>query len=333
MKSIIIAEVGVNHNGSMFKAKKLINISKQAGADFVKFQCYIPEEIVIKNLPKLDYQKNKNKKESMRQLLNKYYLNFTQLEILKKYSQKKKINFLCSPFGEKSFFFLKKLKLNYIKIASGEITNFPLLKLIAKYNKIIFLSTGMSNLKEVSQALNFLIKEGQSKKKIYLLHCTTQYPTLPEDVNLNAMLTLKKRFKLDVGYSDHTMSYEASICAVSLGAKVIEKHITLDKKMKGPDHKASLEPKEFINFVEKIRNIEKMRGSYSKNPTVKEKKILAFVRKSIVARTRILKGEMFSEKNITTKRANRGLSAINFYKISNVKKAKRNYKIDDIIKI
>jgi len=333
MKTIVIAEVGVNHNGSMPKAKKLIDIAKKAGADFVKFQSYIPEEIVTKNLPKLNYQKNKNKKENMRQLLDKYYLNFDKLKTLKEYSKKKNINFLCSPFGEKSFFFLKNLRLGHIKIASGEITNFPLLKLIAKYNKIIFLSTGMSYLNEVNQALNFLIKEGQNKKKIYLLHCTTQYPTLPEDVNLNAMLTLKKFFKLDVGYSDHTKGYEASMCAVSLGAKVIEKHITLNKKMNGPDHKASLNPEEFIDFVEKIRNIEKMRGSYSKSPTAKEKKILTLVRKSIVARTQISKGELFSEKNITTKRAKGGSSAINFYKVSKKKRAKRNYKVDDIIVI
>lgn len=165
MKTIVIAEIGVNHNGSIFKAKKLIDIAKKANADFVKFQSYIPDEIVTNDLPKLNYQKNKNKKESMKQLLDKYYLNFSKLKILKNYSKKKNINFLCSPFGEKSFFFIKKLRLNYIKIASGEITNFPLLKLIAKYNKIIFLSTGMSYLNEVSRALNFLIKNGQSKKK------------------------------------------------------------------------------------------------------------------------------------------------------------------------
>jgi N,N'-diacetyllegionaminate synthase len=335
MKTIVIAEIGVNHNGSIFKAKKLIDIAKKANADFVKFQSYIPDEIVTNDLPKLNYQKNKNKnkKESMKQLLDKYYLNFNNLKILKNYSKKKKINFLCSPFGEKSFLFIKKLRLNYIKIASGEITNFPLLKLIAKYNKIIFLSTGMSYLNEVSRALNFLIKNGQSKKKIYLLHCTTQYPTLPEDTNLNAMITLKKKFKIAIGYSDHTTGCEASLCAVSLGAKVIEKHLTLDKKMEGPDHKASLEPEEFIKFVKKIRNIEKMRGSYVKTPTAKEKKILPFIRKSIVAKTQISKGELFSEKNITAKRSNGGVSAINFYKISNKKKAKKNFQIDDIIEL
>ena len=331
MKTIVIAEIGVNHNGSIFKAKKLIDIAKKANADFVKFQSYIPDEIVTNDLPKLNYQKNK--KESMKQLLDKYYLNFNKLKILKNYSKKKNINFLCSPFGEKSFFFIKKLRLKYIKIASGEITNFPLLKLIAGHNKIIFLSTGMSYLYEVNRALNFLIKNGQSKKKIYLLHCTTQYPTLPEDTNLNAMITLKKKFKIAIGYSDHTTGCEASLCAVSLGAKVIEKHLTLDKKMEGPDHKASLEPEEFIQFVKKIRNIEKMRGSYAKIPTVKEKKILPFIRKSIVAKTQILKGELFSEKNITAKRSNGGVSAINFYKISNKIKAKKNYQIDDIIEL
>ena len=333
MKTIVIAEIGVNHNGSVSKAKKLIDIAKKASADFVKFQSYIPDEIVTKDLPKLNYQKNKNKKESMKQLLSKFYFNFNKLKILKNYSKKKKIKFLCSPFGEKSFFFIKKLSLKYIKIASGEITNFPLLKLIAKYNKVIFLSTGMSYLNEVSRALNFLIKNGQSKKKIYLLHCTTQYPTLPEDVNLNAMLTLKKKFKIAIGYSDHTTGCEAALCAVSLGAKVIEKHLTLDKKMEGPDHNASLEPEEFIKFVKKIRNIEEMRGSYAKIPTAKEKEILPFVRKSIVAKTQISKGELFSEKNITVKRSKGGVSAINFYKISNKKKAKRNFQIDDIIEL
>ncbi len=264
----------------------------------------------------------------MKQLLDKYYLNFSKLKILKNYSKKKNINFLCSPFGEKSFFFIKKLRLNYIKIASGEITNFPLLKLIAKYNKIIFLSTGMSYLNEVSRALNFLIKNGQSKKKIYLLHCTTQYPTLPEDTNLNVILTLKKKFKINIGYSDHTTGCEAALCAVSLGATILEKHLTLNKNLKGPDHKASLNPAEFKLMVKTVRIVEKvLGGKIKKITTTKEKKILPFIRKSIVAKTQISKGEFFSEKNITTKRSNGGVSAINFYKISKKKKQKKIFKL------
>ena len=262
----IIAEIGINHNGSLKLAKKLVDCAKNSGADYVKIQNYVPNLIVTKTTPKANYQSDKNKKkEKMFEMLKKYHFNFSKTSQLIKYCKKKNIKFLSSPFDDISFDFLKKKKLNIIKIASGEITNFPLLKSIAQYNKKILLSTGMSNLLEIEKTINFLNKSGLQKKNITILHCTSQYPTKAKDVNLNAMVTLKDKFNLDIGLSDHTLGFEASICAVHQGAKFIEKHLTLDKKMKGPDHQASLEPEEFKNFVKSLRNTPYLASSYQKN--------------------------------------------------------------------
>ncbi len=329
-KLIIIAEIGINHNGSLKIAKKLVDKAKDSGADFIKIQNYLPGLIVTKNNPKAQYQKNNNQNENMQSMLKKYHFNFSKTSQLLKYCKKKNIKFLSSPFDEVSFNYLKKKRLSLIKIPSGEITNFPLLKVIAKYNKKIILSTGMSKLKEVKNALDFLRRNGLKKNNITILHCTSQYPTKPEDVNLKAMLTLKKEFKVNVGLSDHTLGFESSICAVYLGATVIEKHFTLNKNMEGPDHKSSLEPNEFKNFVQALRNTKFVAGSSKKKPSKEELKLAKLVRKRIVAKKNIFKGQILNVDNITTKRSNKGTDASKFFDFIN-KKAKKNYRIDQAI--
>ncbi len=330
-KLIIIAEIGINHNGSLKLAKKLAKEAKNSGADYVKIQNYDPESIVTKSTPKASYQRNPNNyNEKMYTLLKKNHFSFLKTEKFIKYCKKIKIKFLSSPFDEKSFEFLKKNQLNLIKIPSGEITNFLLLKSIAKYKRKIILSTGMSNLVEVKNAVKFLSKHGLSKNKITILHCTSQYPTKPKDVNLNAMLTIKKKLNLDVGLSDHTQGFESSICAVYLGAKIIEKHLTLSKKMEGPDHLTSLEPDEFKKFVVSLRNTMSVAGSSQKKPSANEIKLSNLVRKRIVAKKYIYKNDIFSVQNITTKRSSKGTDASKFFNFIN-KKAKKNYKIDQPI--
>lgn len=330
-KVTIIAEIGVNHNNKLNVAKNLIDIAKNSGADYVKFQSYKTENIVLKPAKITSYQKkNLKKKITQFQLLKKLELSEYKQKYLINYCKKKKIKFLSSPFDLESLKFLYSQKIFSIKIASGEITNFSLLKSIGRRAKKIFLSTGMSNMKEIYNALNILLKNGVKKKNIIILHCHSDYPTKLIDVNLLAMKEIKKKFKIDVGYSDHTLGPETAIAAVSLGAKVIEKHITLDKKMFGPDHAASMEPEEFINFVKLIRNTEILLGKSKKKPTSSEIKIRKLVRKSLVAKTNIKKGEIFSEKNITSKRPENGISASFINKIIG-KKSKKNFKIDQLI--
>jgi N,N'-diacetyllegionaminate synthase len=330
-KLIIIAEIGINHNGSLKIAKKLVEHAKACGADYVKIQNYIPSMIVTKSNPKAKYQYDSSKnKEKMISMLAKYHFDFKKTIELMKFCKKIKIKFLSSPFDELSFNFLKKNRQKLIKIPSGEITNFPLLKLIAKYNNKIILSTGMSYLNEVKRTIKFMIKSGLNNKNISVLHCTSQYPTKPKDVNLSAMLTLKKKLNLDVGLSDHTLGFESSICAVYMGATIIEKHLTLSKKMKGPDHKTSLEPDEFRKFVTSLRNTKFISGSSKKQPTRNEKKLAKLVRKRIVAKKNIKKNEVFNINNITVKRSNKGIDASNYFRMIN-KKAKKNYKIDQAI--
>jgi N,N'-diacetyllegionaminate synthase len=327
----IIAEIGINHNGSYSIAKKLVDEAQSAGADYVKFQNFIPEELVTTNLPRAKYQLSKIKKNtSMLEMLKKYNFDLKKTQKIIKYCKKKKIKFLSSPFDNVSLNFLIKKKIKLIKIASGEITNFLMLKLIANYNLKIIMSTGMSNIKEVSDAVKFLIKNGFKKNNIILLHCTSEYPAKPRNVNLNAMLSLKKKFRLPYGYSDHTNGYEASICAVCMGATVIEKHLTLDKKLEGPDHKASLTPKEFSQFVKILRNVKIIKGSFIKKPTSDEKKMIKSARKYIVAKKNIKKNDNFTYENITVKRSGKGISAKNFFKILN-KKAKKSYYKDEVI--
>ena len=325
----IIAEAGVNHNGNLKLAYRLIDAAKFAGADYVKFQTGIPELSISKYAKKAKYQiKNTKKKESQLQMVKRITLPLSCFYKLKKYSKKKKINFLSSPFDEISLKYLKKLNMEYIKVASGEIINYQLIKKIAKSKKKIILSTGMSTMKEIGNTLKILKKNGA--RAITLLQCNTEYPTPYEHVNLKAMLTMKNNFKTDVGLSDHSLGIEAPVASVALGAKIIEKHLTLNKKMKGPDHLSSLEPKEFKLMVRSIRNVEKCLGNGKKIPSLSEKPNIKAARKSIVASRNIYKGELFTSNNLTTKRPGDGLSPMLWNKVLG-KKAKKNYLKDQKI--
>ena len=328
---LIIAEIGVNHNGDIKLAKKLIDKAKDCGADFVKFQIYETTNMVTKNAPKAKYQINKkNSKETHYEMLKKYEVNSNFLKKISDYSKKKKINFLASVFDLNSLNILKKINPKYIKIPSGEITNLPLLEKIGKLNLKVIMSSGMSNMKELDNALKVLIKSGTFKKNIIILHCTTSYPTKFDDVNLNAMLKIKKKLNIEIGYSDHTKGIEVAIAAISLGAKVIEKHFTLNKRLNGPDHLSSLNPLEFKEMVKSIRNVENAFGSSLKKPTKIETQNSLIVRKSIFAQKNIKKGEKFSLENICIKRPGVGKSPMMWYKLIG-KKSKKNYKADELI--
>ncbi len=333
MKIKIIAEAGVNHNGQLKYALDLVDKAAASGADFIKFQNFIPSELATAESPKAEYQKKNYKKFSNQlEMLKSLMLSSSDYKKIINRCKKKGIKFLSSPFDIKSINNLKKLNLAIFKIPSGEINNIPYLELIGKLNKEIILSTGMSNIKEVLRAINILEKAGCKKSKITVLHCNTDYPTQFNDVNLNCIKTLQKICKTKVGLSDHTMGIEVPIAAAALGINVIEKHLTLSRKMKGPDHKASLLPREFRQMVCSIRNIEDSMGSFIKKPTNSELKNISLVRKSIVASKRIKRGELFTTKNITTKRPGTGLSASNWHKVLG-KKSKYNFKLNDLIKI
>lgn len=332
MKSIIIAEAGVNHNGNLKLAFKMIDIASKAHADYIKFQTFSPYDLVQKNFGLAKYQVGSINSSNQRDMLKKYFLSEINHKKLIERCKLKKIKFLSSPFDIKSIDLLKKLKLKTIKIPSGEITNIPYLQHLAKLNKKLILSTGMSDEKEIQTALKILISNGTKKNNITLLHCSTEYPASLENLNLKSIIFLKKKFNISVGYSDHSLGYEAAISAVSLGAEVIEKHFTLNKGFKGPDHKASLNPRELKEFVEKIRLTEKILGNSQKKPNKKELKNSKFVRKFIVASKNILKGERLSKFNITTKRAKKGVSASLWLKVIG-KKSKFNFLEDENIKI
>jgi N,N'-diacetyllegionaminate synthase len=330
-KIIIIAEVGINHNGSILNAKKLINLAKRAGADYVKFQSYKSNNLVCENFNISNYQlRNIKKRITQFDLLKKYELNENQHKEIIRYCKKKKIRFLSSPFDTDSLSLLYSLNIFDIKIPSGEINNYILLKKIAQRAKKIFLSTGMSKINEIGQAIKILINNGALKKNITVLHCHSDYPTNLSDVNLLAMLTIASRFKVRIGYSDHTLGKETGIAAAALGAQVLEKHITLSKNMRGPDHKASMNPKQFIDYVSSIRKTENLLGSYIKKPSKSEILNKRFTRKSIVAKVNIKKGELFSESNIISKRPEGGVSPLLWNNFIN-KKAKKNFLKDQFI--
>lgn len=333
-KTIIIAEIGVNHNGKLKLAKKLIEIAAKANVDYVKFQTSIPSLHISENAKQAIYQKSNFpiKNNSQLAMAKKLAFDFNIFPTLKKFCKKKNVKFLSSAFDIESIKFLYKLKQDYFKIPSSEITNYPYLKELGKLNKKIILSTGMSNLNMVRDAIKVLQKYGTKKKNIILLHCNTAYPTPIKDVNLNAMLSLKKKFKCEVGYSDHTEGNIVSLAAVSLGAKIIERHITISKKMKGPDHKSSLEPRELIKLVKDIRDLQTALGNRNKNITNSEKKNIIAARKSLVASKKIIKGEKFTHKNITSKRPGSGLSPM-LYPMIIGKKSKKNYNKDEFIKL
>ena len=331
MSTLIIAEAGVNHNGSLEIAKELAKTAKLCGADIVKYQTARIDSIVSKNAKMANYQKqNIGENISQKKMLEGLLLSFDEFIELSNYCKMIGISFLSTPFDLDSICFLESFHFNFWKIPSGEITNLPYLKKIAENHTDIILSTGMSNLDEIDAALNVLKSNGAGK--ITLLHCNTQYPTPMEDVNLNAMLTLKDRYQCDVGYSDHTLGIEVPIAAVALGATVIEKHFTLDRNMEGPDHKASLEPCELKSMVSAIRNIEKALGTGIKESSPSETENKDIARKSIVASKMIKKGEQFTENNITTKRPGSGISPMKWYNVIGTV-AKRDFQEDELIEL
>lgn len=332
-KVFIIAEAGVNHNGSLNTAKKLVDVAVNAGADAVKFQTFNAELVVSKYAPKAGYQKvATGKDESQLEMIKKLELDFNAHKELLRYCLKKKIIFISSPFDLESIDLLNKLGLKIIKVPSGEITNLPYLRKVGALKKKIILSTGMSKFMEVKQAVDILVKSGTKKKDIAVLHCNTEYPTPMRDVNLKAMQTIGNKLGVAIGYSDHTLGKEVSLAAVAMGAAVIEKHFTLDRNMSGPDHRASLEPAEFSDMVKMIRNIESAFGTGEKKLTISEKKNLAIARKSIFAASPIKKGEKFTEKNITVKRPGLGLSPM-MWDVVIGKRARRDFKAEELILI
>jgi len=329
--TFIIAEAGVNHNGDITLAKKLIDVACMAGADAVKFQTFKATNVVSKYAQKADYQKETtNKSESQFEMIKKLELNEKIHNELISYCHSKNILFLSTPFDIESIDLLNKLGMKIFKIPSGEITNLPYLRHIGALGKEIILSTGMADLGEVEDALDILIASGTPKENITILHATTEYPCPIEEVNLRAMQTISEAFKIRVGYSDHTNGIEVPIAAVAMGAVVIEKHFTLDNTMEGPDHKASLEPEELIKMVKAIRNIEKSLGSGIKKPSASEVKNIIIARKSIVASCRIRKGEMLTSDNITIKRPGNGINPMRFDEIIG-SIALKNYLEDELI--
>lgn len=327
-KVFIIAEAGVNHNGSLDLAKKLVDKALEAGVDCIKFQTFKSENLVSMSAQMAEYQKeNLGKDESQYKMLKELEISFEEFKELKKYCEEKNIMFLSTPFDLESCDFLNDLDMKIFKIPSGEITNLPYLRKINSFGKKVILSTGMANLNEIQDALNVL-----KDCEVSLLHCTTEYPCPYDNVNLNAIDTLRKEFKLEVGYSDHTQGIEVPIAAVAKGATIIEKHFTLDRNMEGPDHKASLEPNELKQMVTSIRNIEKAFGNGTKEPQECEKKNIEIARKSIVAKINIKKGEIFTENNLTTKRPGSGISPMKWDFIIG-KTATKDYQEDELISL
>lgn len=307
--TFIIAEAGVNHNGDAARAHALIDAAAAAGADAVKFQTFRPELIVTKAAQKANYQKVQTGDDrSQHDMLAELTLEEGVYRDLAQHSSQKHITFLSTPFDPASADLLKSLKVPLIKISSGDLTNLPLLRHIAAMHLPIFLSTGMATLGEIEASINALVDAGASRPDITLLHCNTEYPTPWQDVNLNVMETLRRAFDLKVGYSDHTVGIEIACAAVALGASVIEKHFTLDRNLPGPDHKASLEPRELASMVQSIRHIEIAMGSARKAPTASELPNLTVARRSLVAARNIKAGETFGPENILAKRAEHGLS-------------------------
>ncbi len=331
MSVFIIAEAGVNHNGSIDLAKKLIDVASDAGADAVKFQTFKAEKLVSKNAQKAEYQKKTtDKKESQFDMIKKLELDNETHKNLISYCHSRNIIFLSSPFDIDSIETLNDLGLEIFKIPSGEITNLPYLRQIGKLNKKVILSTGMSDINDIKNALDIITSEGTTKENITVLHANTMYPTPMRDVNLKAMMTIGNTFDVAFGYSDHTLGIEVDIAAVAMGAKCIEKHFTLDKSMEGPDHEASLEPEELKSMVAAIRNVEEALGSHIKKPSESEKSNIKAARKSIVAKTKIKSGDIFTEKNLTIKRPGNGMSPMRWDEIVGTK-ATKNYLEDDLI--
>lgn len=332
-KVIIIAEAGVNHNGSYELAIKMVDEAKRAGADYVKFQTAKPELVISTFAPKAEYQKETTgAAESQLEMCKAIHLPLTDYRPLKEYCDKVGIGFMSTPFDLVSIDVLEPLDMDYYKIPSGEITNLPYLRKIASKHRPVILSTGMCEVEEVEAALQVLEQGGVKRSDIIVLHCNTEYPTPMADVNLRAMDDLRRSLGVEVGYSDHTKGIEVPIAAVALGATVIEKHFTLDKTMEGPDHKASLEPDELKAMVDAIRNIEQALGDGHKHVSPSERKNMDIARKSIVAARDIRKGEVLTEENITTKRPGNGISPMRWDSVIGTT-AIRDFGYDELIEI
>lgn len=332
---IIIAEAGVNHNGVLDNAFKLVDAAAEAGVDYVKFQTFKAEKLVSKSAKKADYQiqNTNNNQDSQFDMLKKLELSHEDHKRIISYCEQRNIKFFSTAFDLDSLQYLKELGLELVKIPSGEITNLPYLRRAAKLFKRIILSTGMSTIEDISAAVEVFKNEGIKNDQITILHCNTEYPTPMIDVNLKAMLAIGREFETAIGYSDHTLGIEVPVAAVALGASVIEKHFTIDNKMEGPDHAASLEPGELKSMVYAIRNIEQaLSGSGIKEPSESEKKNIAIARKSIVAKRNIEKGEIFTDENLTVKRPGDGISPMQ-WDIVIGKIAQRDFKADDLIVI
>ena len=330
MSIFIIAEAGVNHNGSPETARRLADAAKSAGADCVKFQTFKAENLVSRGAQKAEYQKNTTGGGSQEEMLKKLELSCSDFRALKEYCDSIGICFLSTPFDLESIDFLNTIDMPFWKIPSGEITNYPYLHAIAKTGRPVVMSTGMCNMEEIREAIRALRENGAGE--IRLLHCNTEYPTPFEDVNLKAMQTLRREFGLETGYSDHTQGIEVPIAAAAAGAVMIEKHFTLDRNMEGPDHKASLEPEELAAMVRAIRNIEKATGNGIKVPSPSEKKNIPVARKSIVAKTGIRAGEILTEENLTAKRPGTGISPMRWNEVIGTK-AVRDFKEDEQIEL
>jgi len=331
MKTMVIAEAGVNHNGDLGQAKKLIEVAAKSGADFVKFQTFNADRLVTKKVRMAQYQiQNSQYSESQFEMLKSLELSETMHSELIEESRVQGIGFISTAFDIESANMLLSLGQNIFKIPSGEITNLPYLRHIGSLSKRVILSTGMSNLRQVKNALELLEAAGTSKSQVTVLHCTSAYPAPVIDVNLLAMRTMKEALNVEVGYSDHTLGIEVSIAAVALGATVIEKHFTLDRNLPGPDHKASLEPDELNLLVTQIRNIEKVLGDGVKRPMPSELENIDLIRKSIVAKCSIRKGEIFSELNLAAKRPGTGISPMDWDRIIG-SVARRDFHVDELI--
>lgn len=333
MSVLIIAEAGVNHNGSLSTAKKLVDVAVEAGADVVKFQTFQSNLLATGYAPKAKYQEAQTVSSNTQlMMLQELELSRHMHHELIEYCAEKDIGFLSTAFDLKSLEFLLSLKPFFCKVPSGEITNLPYLRVVADSSARVILSTGMASMHEIERAVTVLTSRALTKDDLTILHCNTEYPTPMSDVNLRAMETIRDAFGCEVGYSDHTLGIEISIAAVALGATVIEKHITLDRHADGPDHKASIEPAELTQLVRSIRNVESSFGSGVKEPSDSESKNIVVARKSIVASRSIRAGESFSAENITTKRPGNGISPMEWDAVVG-KTASRDFSYDEFIEL
>lgn len=332
-KTLIIAEAGVNHNGSLEMARQMVDAAADCGADYIKFQTFRTENLVNRTARQADYQAtNTGQKESQYEMLKRLELSFDDFRGLNRYCSEREVGFLSTPFDMPSIEFLAGVGMDYMKVPSGEITNLPYLRSIARTGLPVIMSTGMCSLSEVGEAMSVFAKEGVTTDRIILLHCTTEYPTPMADVNLRAMETLRREFGTRVGYSDHTRGIEVAIAAVAMGASVIEKHFTLDRSLPGPDHVASLNPVELRQMVECIRNVEQAMGSGEKKITESERRNVEVARKSIVASRDIEAGEILNEENLTVKRPGTGVSPMK-WDAAVGSRAVRSFKADELIEL